>query len=61
MEGSTIDLTRSDCLMRGVTLASFKKFVYNYGTYAKRVDKKDKMKDFKYLVNNDPEGHFMFY
>jgi len=41
MEGSTIDITRSDVLMRNVSLSSMRKFIKDYEKYSARLDKKN--------------------
>jgi len=61
MEGSTLDLTRADCVMRGVTLANLKTFFGKYDTYAFRMDKRNNLKHFKWVVNNEPEGNWVMY
>jgi len=61
MEGSTLDITRSDVIMRGVNVQSMKKFAYGYEKWSARVDKKNMLKSFKYIKNNDPEGYFLFH
>ena len=61
MEGSSLDITRCDGVMRGITLKSVKKFCRDYEKYSARVDKKNLMKSFTYIKNNDPEDHFLFH
>lgn len=61
MEGSTLDITRSDVLMRNVSLSSMRKFAKDYEKYSARVDKKNMVRWFKWVVNNDPEGYSVFH
>ena len=41
VEGSALDICRAECMIRNVTLASMKKFTYEYDKYSKRIDKKN--------------------
>ena len=47
--------------LRGVNVSDMRQFAFNYEKYAHQIDKKSMMKSFKYIVNNDPEGYFLFH
>ena len=59
LEGSAIDITKTEAIMKGVNLDSVRKLSYNYEKYAFRVDKKNTLKSFKYIIKNDPKGYFL--
>ena len=61
MEGSTLDITRSDVLMRNISVSSMRKFAKNYEKYSARIDKKNMVNWFKWVVNNDPEDYYLFH
>jgi len=61
MEGSTLDITRSDVIMRGIDVQTLWKFAYGYEKWSGRMDKKQMLKSFKYIINNDPDGYFLMH
>ena len=61
MEGKSINLTRSSIMMRGVKIETWKNFINNYDKHIKELDKKNKIKEFKWIENKPDEGYWLMY
>jgi len=61
MEGKSINLTRSNIIMRNIKIQTWKNFINNYDKHIKDMDKKNKIVEFKWLENKPEEGYWLMY
>ena len=61
MEGKSINLTRSNIMMRNVKIETWKNFITNYDKHIKEMDNKNRIVEFRWLENKPDEGYWLMF